>query len=416
MKADIPDKRLLGVLSSHEIPAAATEREAVLVALENPIGSPRLSEKVKQGETVCIVISDLTRSWQHSAEYLPLLTEEIKKGGVRDEDIFFLVGTGTHRSHTPDEHKLLVGEELYRRHRVIDHDCRAHPMTDLGRTSFGTPVRLNKLATDAGHVVLTGAIVYHFMPGWGGGRKAVLPGISSYETVQANHALALNPPPGKGHNPICRNGNVEGNPIHLDMTEAAAMLAPAFLLNVVMGGNGKIGWAVAGDWQKAYEAGTAIVDSVDAAEISELGDLVIASAAGYPKDINLYQATKALFNSEAAVRPGGAVVILASCVEDYGNEEMQTILQDFHDSEEREAELRREFTIARYVGYRTGAAAERFDFHLVTDMDPRSLEGTGIKVSKTLDEALGKVYAVHGEDLKTWLMPRGSYTLAKLAK
>jgi nickel-dependent lactate racemase len=416
MTADIPDERLLGVLNSREIPAAATEKEAVLAALERPIGSPRLCEKVKPGETVCIVISDLTRAWQHSAVYLPLLVEEIKKSGARDEDIFFLVGTGTHRSHTPEEHKILVGEELYKRHEVIDHDSWTHPMTDLGRTSFGTPVKLNKLATDADHVVLTGAIIYHFMPGWGGGRKSVLPGISSYETVQANHALALNPPPGKGFNPVCRSGSLEGNLIHLDMVEAAAKLAPSFLLNVVMSGEGKIGWAVAGDWQKAHEAGTAIVDSVDAVEIPVLADLVVSSAVGYPKDINLYQSTKALFNAEPAARPGGAVVILASCSEGYGDEEMQTILQNFRNSEEREAELRREFTIAKYVGYRTGIAAERFDLHLVTDMDPRSLEGTGIKVSKSLDEALGKIYAVHGEDLKTWLMPRGSYTLPKLAK
>jgi nickel-dependent lactate racemase len=416
MRAEIPDSRLLGVLNSREIPAAATEEEAVLAALEKPIGSPRLSEKVKPGETVCVVISDLTRAWQHSAVYLPLLVSELKKGGVRDEDIFFLVGTGTHRPHTPEEHKLLVGEELCGRYRVIDHDSKAHPMTDFGRTSFGTPVKLNKLAADADHVILTGAIVYHFMPGWGGGRKAVLPGIASYETVQANHALALNPPPGRGHNPLCRSGSVENNPIHLDMTEAAAMLAPTFLLNVVTAGNGQIGWAVAGDWRKAHEAGTALVDSVDAIEIPVLGDLVISSAAGYPKDINFYQGTKAFLNAEAAVRPGGALVILSACAEGYGNEEMRTILQDFKDSEEREAELRREFTIAKYVGYRTGAAAERFDFHLVTDMAPRLLESTGIKVSRTLDEALGKVYAAHGEDLKTWLMPRGSNTLPKLAK
>jgi nickel-dependent lactate racemase len=416
MKADISDGRLLGVLDSREVPAAATEEEAVLAALENPIGSPRLSEKVKPGETVCVVISDLTRAWQHSAVSLPLLVEEIKKGGVRDEDIFFLVGTGTHRPHTPEEHKLLVGEGLYGRYKVVDHDSKAHPMTDFGHTSFGTPVRLNKLAADADHVILTGAIIYHFMSGWSGGRKAVLPGISSYETVQANHALALNPPPGKGRNMICRSGNLKGNPIHLDMAETAAMLDPTFLLNVVMGRDGTIGWAVAGDWQKAYEAGTALVDSLDAVAISEAADLVISSAAGYPKDINFYQSTKALFNAEAAARrPGGAIVIMAACVEGYGNEEMQTILQNFKNMDEREAELRREFTIAKYVGYCAASAAEQFDFHFVTDMNPQSLEGTGIKVSKTLDEALKKVYSVHGEDLKTWLMPRGSSTLPKLA-
>jgi nickel-dependent lactate racemase len=262
--------------------------------------------------------------------------------------------------------------------------------------------------------VLTGAITYHFMPGWSGGRKAALPGIASYESVMANHALALNPPPGKGRNLVCRTGNMEGNLIHLDMTEAAAKLAPSFLLNVIMGGNGKIGWAVAGDWQKAYEAGIGIVDSVNKIPISGLADLVVASACGYPKDMNFYQSAKALFNAEAAVRPGGAVVILASCVEGYGNEEMQMMLQSFKNSDEREIELRREFTIAKYVGHCVGYDAEKFDFHLVTDIEPALLEGTGINVSKTLDEAMEKVYSTHGRDLKTWLMPDGANTLPVL--
>ncbi|MDR1977291.1 MAG: nickel-dependent lactate racemase [Synergistaceae bacterium] len=414
MAIDVPDKNLLGVLRSREVPCAATEEEAVRKALADPIGSPCIDQKAKAGEKVCIVVCDLTRAWQHPSLYLPLLVDEVKKGGVRDEDIFFLVGTGTHRSHTPEEHKFLLGDQLYGRYRVFDHESKTAEMTDFGETSYGTPVRINKMAADADHVILTGGIVYHFMSGWGGGRKAVLPGISSYETVMANHALALNPPPGKGRNWVCRGGNVEGNLIHLDMVEAAEKLKPSFLLNVIMNAEGKIGWAVAGDWRKAHEAGRNLVDSVDAIAIPQLADLVVASACGYPKDINFYQSTKALFNAQDAARPGGAIVILASCVEGYGNQEVQTMLQKFKNSDEREAELRREFTIAKHVGYCAGQAAEQFDLHFVTDMDPRLLEGTGITISRTLDEALKKIYAVHGQELKTWLMPQGANTLPKL--
>ncbi|GHV33090.1 hypothetical protein FACS1894187_00460 [Synergistales bacterium] len=409
---DIPDERLLGVLKSHEKKQAATEQTAIIDALENPIESARLRDKVKPGETVCVVICDITRSWQHTAVYLPFVVDEIKRGGVKNEDIFFLVGTGTHRGHTTEEHKLLLGE-LYGKYKIYDHDSRNDPMTDLGKTSRGTPVKLNKRATDADHVVLTGAIIYHFMPGWGGGRKAILPGISSYETVQANHALTLEPLPGKGRNWACNSGKLEGNVIHLDMVEAAAKMNPTFMLNVIMGGDGKIGWAVAGHWKKAHEAGVKLVDSVDKVFIPELGDLVVSSAVGYPKDINLYQSTKALFNAEPAVKPGGSLVIVAACAEGYGDEEMQMMLQKYKNSDEREAELRREFTIAKYVGYCTGSAAERFDFHIVTDMKSDLLADTGIKVSKTLDEALSKIYAARGENLKTWLMPRGAYTLAE---
>ncbi|MDR2780250.1 MAG: nickel-dependent lactate racemase [Synergistaceae bacterium] len=413
-RIEVREENLLGVLKSRDVPCAATETEAIRKALENPIGSPRISEKVKPGETVCIVTCDLTRSWQRPSVYLPLLLEEIKKGGARDEDIFFLVGTGTHRAHSPEEHKLLLGERIYGSYKIFDHDSRGEAMTDFGRTSFGTPIRLNKMAVDADRVILTGSIVYHFLSGWSGGKKSVLPGISSYETIMANHALALNPPPGKGRNMVCRSGNSEGNLVHLDMTEAAAKLDPSFLLNVIMNGEGKIGWAVAGDWREAHKAGADIVDSVDRIPIPRLADLVVASACGYPKDINFYQSAKALFNAQDAARPGGAIVILASCIEGYGNSEMRMMLQKFKNSDEREDELRRAFTIAKYVGYCVGQAAEQFDFHLVTDIDPKLLDGTGIKTSRTLDEALAKVTAVHGAALETWLMPHGANTLPVL--
>jgi nickel-dependent lactate racemase len=416
VRVEIRDENLLGVLKSRDVPSASTEDEAVLNALENPIGSPRVCEMIKPKETVCIVTCDLTRSWQRPSVYLPLLVDEIKKGGARDEDIFFLTGTGTHRAHTPDEHRLILGGKLYGRYRIFDHDSRASAMTDFGRTSLGTPVRLNKMAADADHVILTGSIVYHFLSGWSGGRKMVLPGISAYETIMANHAMTLNPAPGRGRNMVCRSGNSDGNLIHMDMNEAAAKLAPSFLLNVIMNAEGKIGWAVAGNWLDAHEAGKDIVDSVDSIPIRQLADLVIASACGYPKDINFYQGVKALFNAQDAVRPGGVIVVLASCAEGYGNDEMQMMLRKFKNSSEREVELRSAFTIAKYVGYCAGQAAERFDFHLVTDIDPELLEGTGIKISRTLDEALRKISASHGTALKTWLMPHGANTLPKLIK
>lgn len=415
MAVDIPESDLLGVLKSRDIPCAATEEEAVRKALENPIGSPRLSEKVKPGEKVCIVTGDLTRAWQHSHVYLPLVVEEIKKGGVKDEDIFFLSGTGTHRAQTPEEHRLLVGEELYKRYSVIDHQSTKDEMVDFGKTSFGTPVKFNKKAVESDHIVLTGGVVYHFMAGWGGGRKAALPGVASYETVMANHALSLNPLPGKGRDMECRTGNIAGNRLHLDMIEAVSKLNPSFLMNVVMNASGQIGWAVAGDWQKAHAAGMDLVDSVDAVEITQLADLVIASACGFPKDINLYQTSKTIFNAQEALRPGAALIIVSACSEGYGNAEVQMMLQKYKNSEEREAELRREFTIAKHVGYCAGETAERFDFHLVTKMDPQLLEGTGIQVSSSLDEALAKVRAKHGSALKTWLMPQGANTLPKLS-
>ena len=415
VEVEIPDSDLLGVLRSREVPCAPTEEEAVREALANPIGVPRLKDIVRPGEKVCIVTCDTTRLWQHPSVYLPILVEELNAVGVPDEDIFFISGTGTHRGQTPEEHKAIVGEDLYRRCKVYDHDSRTDAMTDFGVTSRGTPVRFNKRAADSDHVIVTGGVVYHFMAGWGGGKKGILPGIASYETVMANHALALNPLPGKGRNPVCRTGSIDGNLIHLDMVEAVGKLNPSFLLNVVMNASGKIGWAVAGDWRQAYQKGMDIVDSVDAVEISEKADLVVASACGYPKDINFYQTSKTFFNAQEALKPGGAMLVLSACTEGYGNEEVQKMLLDFPDNDARESELRREFTIAKHVGFCTGETAERFDFHLVTKMDPALLEGTGVVASRTVEEAMEKIHAKHGSSLKTWLMPQGANTLPKMA-
>jgi nickel-dependent lactate racemase len=413
----IPRKNLLGVIDSEPLESIGTEEEVTRHALENPIGSPRLGELVKPGETVCIVVSDVTRAWQRMWVYLPFIVEELNRAGVRDEDILFLSSTGTHREQTAEEHALLLGPELSKRFSVTDHRCLAHEdMVHVGTTSYGTAVHLNKKALECDHIVVTGAIVYHFMAGWGGGRKGILPGISSYETIMANHALALDPVPGNGRNMNSRSGNFENNLMHLDMMEATAMVHPTFMLNAIPGNDGKIAFAVAGDWQEAFYEGARIVDKKDGVTIPELADLVIATAGGYPKDINFYQTSKTIFNAMEAAPHGGSMIVLSACNEGYGNDEVQFMLQEFPNTVEREKEVRREFTIAKYVGYTIGYVAENWDFYMVTEMPPSKFEGTGITVVKTLDEALDMVYQKRGTNLKTWLMPHGANTLPKLKK
>lgn len=411
----VPEENILGVLYRNEVSSAPTEEDAVRLALANPIGSPRLGEIVKPGESICIIISDITRSWQRSDAYLYLLVEELLNAGAKDEDIFFISATGTHRAQTPEEHKALLGDKLYGKYKIYDHDCRDRgQLVKIGTTKRGVPVELNRRVVEAGRVILTGGIVYHFMAGWGGGRKSILPGVASYETVQANHVLALDSCPGKGRNLEVGTGRREMNVLSDDMSEAAAMLNPCFMLNVIMNSSGKIGWAVAGNWEKAYEAGTKLVDKVDLLPIGEKANLVIATAGGYPKDINLYQSSKAIFNGVEAVKPGGSLVVMSSCYEGFGNPEVEMMLTKFKNTLEREAEMRREFSISKYVGYCIADVADRCDLYLVTEMSAESLNKSSIKVCRSLDEALEKIYSKNGKALKTWLMPDGANTLPVL--
>ncbi|MDK2918633.1 MAG: lactate racemase [Candidatus Petromonas sp.] len=411
----IPEKNLIGVIESNSIDNEKTEEEIILDALENPIGSKRLSEIVKPGEKICIVISDITRAWQKMGSYLHYIVDELSRGGISDEDIVFLCATGSHRKQTEEEHRILLGEKLADRFKVIDHDCLDEDnLVYLGTTSYGTPVKVNKIAMDCDHIVITGAIVFHLLAGWGGGKKSILPGICGYETIMANHAMSLGPEMGSGSNPEIRSGKVINNPIHEDMLEAAGFVKPSFLFNVVMNSKGNIAHAVAGNYIKAHEAGCKIVDNIDGVEIDKKADMVIATAGGYPKDINFYQTIKTVINAKEAVKEGGVMIIISQCSDGFGNEHIRKIIQDFDTLVDRERDLRADYSIAKYIGYYVSEVAQKHLLILVSTMEPDDLSMANIYVVKTIDEALDLAYKMKGKDLKTYLMPHGANTLPKL--
>ncbi|HPJ25547.1 MAG TPA: nickel-dependent lactate racemase [Synergistaceae bacterium] len=390
-----------------------SEEAVIRRALENPIGTSRLRDMVSPGESVCIVVSDITRAWQRMGVYLPYLVEELEAGGVRDGDMHFLCSTGTHRSQTEEEHRFILGPELADRFTLIDHDCRDEKaLVFLGTTSFGTPVKIHKLALECDHLVLTGVVAYHVMAGWGGGRKSVLPGIAAYESVQANHSLALHPGRGKGRNPRVRCGNFEDNPVHLDMVEGCALAKPDFLFNVIMGSRGIAG-AVSGHWQTAYEEGVRLVEAQDGVPIPERRDLVIASAGGYPKDLLFYQASKAIFNASEAVRDGGVLIVLAECSEGLGSEEFLHMLTAYPEEEKREDALRQDFSIARYVGYLLREYTSRCRVILVSSLDPSGLEGSAITVVPTLEEALELARPLLPRESAAYILPHGGSLFPK---
>ena len=186
-----------------------TPAEHIRWALDHPIDSKPLKELVKPGETVCIIISDVTRRWQSPETYIPVLIAELEAAGVRDEDMLIISATGTHREQTREEHIGLVTQAVYDRIRLVDHRCTDEEnLKYVGTTSRGTPVYLDKRALECDHIILTGGVVYHFMAGFGGGRKSILPGIAGRETIMKNHNLALNPGLGAGSNPEVRSANL----------------------------------------------------------------------------------------------------------------------------------------------------------------------------------------------------------------
>jgi nickel-dependent lactate racemase len=415
VNVSVPEENLLGVILK-DVPASTmTEEEVILDALDHPIGSPRLRDIVKPGETVCIVVSDITRAWQRMGVYLPFVVKELNDAGIRDENIRFLSALGYHRKHTAEEHAKLLGPALEQRFRIIDHDCMDNDnLVHLGKTSRGTPIIINKIAVDAHRLVLTGCCTYHPWVGWGGGKKSILPGISSIESIQKNHLMVLDE---KGRQrPEVTSGNIKENPIHLDMLEIAAAVKPSFMFNVIMGHDGKIARAVCGDCVTAHDAGCRIVDDLYAVPIEELADITISSQGGYPKDIDVCQTGKAIYHTQEATKPGGTMIILSDCTEGIGPPDANTIFLECGTNAEREREVRKLFTVPKYVSYYMCTAAEKWNIIIVGNGDPALLAKTSLRTAKTVDEALEMAFKKGGRNQKIYLMPQGSSALPKLRK
>lgn len=399
-----------------ELEPGSTE-ELIRRALDNPIGSAPLSEIVKPGEKVCVVISDITRMWQRPDVYMPILIEVLNAAGIADEDITILSATGTHRTQSEEEHERLVTKDICRRIGVIDHDSKdeAH-LRYVGTTGRGTPVRLDTRALDADRLILTGGATFHFLAGYGGGRKNVVPGVAAYDTVMKNHSLALNPGLGNGCNPGARSANMTpSNPFHADLLECAAFAHPDFLLNVVCDSEQNIVGAYAGDYIEAHKAACGLVKDMFLVDIDEKAPLVIASAGGFPKDINFYQSSKTLFNALDAAAPGGTIIIVTKCNEGVGEPNCARIIKNYPTLLEKEKSLREDFSIGAFVGYAFSEYAEKYNLILVTDIPQEAFGACSVHAVKTLEAALEKAKALNGGTLPTpaILMPHGANTLPK---
>lgn len=306
---------------------------------------------------------------------------------------------------------MLVGAAVCRRIKVVDHDCRDAGMVNLGTTSHGTPIRINRLVYEADRIICTSGIVYHFLAGYGGGKKAIMPGVSSFESIMANHKLSLNPL-GPGLNPDVCAGKLTGNPLSEDMLEAARLADADFMVNSIINNDEhRVALAVAGDLVAAHAAGAALVDEYFGVSINGLADLVIASCGGYPKDINLYQTYKTVHNMVRAMKPGGVGILLSESCEGIGDDKFRTICTDFPDNESREQELKNNYEIASFMGYTQLLWAQQNHIIIISSLPPEQVRQMGMIPSASLDEALSLAEGLLGRDYSVYLMPAAATTL-----
>ena len=414
---ELPGSQVKRVLEAKPLPDHDSEETIIKDALAKPIDSAPLSQLVKIGEKACIIVGDMTRVWARYHLLLPPLLDELNRGGIPDQDIVVISATGDHREQTEDEHRLLIGDEAYRRVKIFDHRARDDSdLVCLGDTSYGTPVSVNKLVAGADRVILTGGIVYHFLAGWGGGKKAVIPGVAGYKTIMKNHSLAFHPEEGGGLNPAVCAGKIDDNPCCDDMVQGASLVAPDFLVNTIINEEThKIAYVVAGNYLTAHRAGCDLVAEHYGIQIGEQADFVIASCGGYPKDINFYQAYKTLYNAHFALQKGGTMLLVSECREGIGSDDFFAPFINFDNSRQREAALRREYTIGSQMGYHAGVIASENDILLISGLESSKVEKMGMIPIIGINEALDFINKKHGAVPPAYIMPHGGSTMPSVS-
>jgi len=413
IKVNLPEKQILHVIEGNHVEPLTDIPAAVKTALANPIGSPPINQIVKKGDNVCIIVSDITRAWVRNDLFLPPLLDELNASGVPDSDITIVVALGAHRHHTPQENLATYGQEVVKRITIEQsYAPETENFVKLGTTSQGVDTCVYKTVAQADKVILTGGIVYHLMAGFGGGRKSIMPGVSAYASIQGNHSFCLHDVVGQGISPDCISGKLSGNTMHENITEMAAMVKPAFLLNAVLTSEGKFAKFVAGHWYDAWLEGCHAVENIFGVPITAKADLVIGSAGGFPKDINLYQGSKTIDNAFMATKDGGVIILLLEC-RDIKEPPDFSGWFDFESLYERELALRKGFTVPGFIALKCGLIAKQVSLIIVTlPQNKDFITKAGMIPAASLEEAIAIAEQKLGrKDYSITVMPHAANTV-----
>jgi nickel-dependent lactate racemase len=402
----IPARNLLGSIEPKQVSAAADATAEVERALNEPIGSKRLSEIAQPESKIAIVVDDFTRSTP-SHIMLPPVLAELNVAGVKDENVTVIFGCGTHRAVKPKEAERILGAEVLNRVKTISHDCNAQDLVSVGKTKLGTAVSVNRVFGEADVKVLLGDVNLHYYAGYGGGRKSVMPAISCRDTISHNHAMLLDA--------NARTGVLDGNPVHEDMTEAARLAKADFILNVVANSKGEIVKAFAGDLEQAFLEATKLVDEMYRVQVDRRADIVVVSPGGYPADINLYQSYKALDNALVAVKRGGTIIMVAECPEGYGNQVFYDWMTRLGELKKIEREVKRHFELGGHKAYYLLKALKSHKIILVSSLPDFYANGVfKLKTARAVNDALREALKNAGSQAKVWTMPQGNFTLPEV--
>jgi nickel-dependent lactate racemase len=410
---DLPPGWRSTVVESKTVPPIEDVPAAVAETVAEPTNSPPLQELAGPGDRVCIVFTDVTRA---SPDHLlvPAVLAELEAAGVRDEDVTFLCGIGLHRPSTPEEKIAKLGQAVVDRYRVVDSEpLNPDALVDLGTTESGIPLSVSKIAYEADLLIATGIVEPHQYAGYSGGRKTLAVGAAGEAMIAYTHGPHMLDHPGT------RLGRIEGNPFHEAITEAARRAGLRFIVNVVQDDEKRVVYVRAGEPEATFRELVAFAKTLYEVPVPQQYDVAVAGA-GFPKDVNLYQASRAasylFFAPTPVVRPGGFLIVPAPCGEGAGEGiGEQRFLKAMQDA----PEVRFILDDARQHGYPPGQqrafvmakVLEQNSVVIVGAEDPDLVRSAKFLTAPTMEAAFAMASGKLGDGLDVLVVPHALLTL-----
>ncbi len=377
-------------------------------AINAPIHTPRLEQLARGKHNAVILISDKSRLAPSYLFIGPIL-DRLNQAGIPDTHIKIIIALGMHRQHTQEEARELVGDNVYKRVQVLNHSASPADCVHLGHTSAGTPVEINRHVVEAELRIATGNIEPHRLVGMSGGVKALFPGVASAVSIAHHHAQSqlyqIEP------------GDIR-NPLHQDLLEVLTFVPMDFLFNVVVDQQRHIKAAAAGDIIHAHAHLLEQAKAIFMVPVGQQYDLVIASAGGYPKDLQLYQAVKTLQNASSITKPGGKIVLAAQCEEMFGNGLFQYWVDTYSNRQTIVNKLKQQFVLGPHKVEHIDKVLEKHNVYLYSEMPKPWVELLGFipisDLQSTVDQLLEELHPVLRASIA--VMPTGGLTFPVLMK
>jgi nickel-dependent lactate racemase len=400
--ANLPTPNTKYVLKSRLLPGCKNEAVSIQRAIRNPIGCSDLRSLVRKSDKVMIITTDNTRHCPDN-RILPVILEELETVLPR-RNITIVVALGLHPPLNQDELVAKLGSEIVENYIVKNHN--PGQAIRLGITSRGNPVEVNAEVVEADFRISTGFIEPHFFAGYSGGRKSIMPGVSSARAIRHNHGYDMIEHPG------ARAGILAGNPIHEDMVEQAKIAKLDFIVNVLLNQEKQITHVFAGNPWLAHEAGCAAEREIIQVVVDHKVDISIVSNGGAPMDLDFYQTVKGIDTAYQITREGGIIIVASACSRDLGVEDFIAL----HTSACSPGEVLEKLKKTSHTGggwqnLILARAQLNHTVYLLSNMKDSIVGQMMVTPIPTIEEGLDKAFKVLGKNAEIAVIPEGPLVL-----